>query len=333
MCGVAENGITMMASSDITCPICGATQCAHIKEQPADYEYFVKPARDFKIASCPGCGSQFLHPRPIVEELISFYPLDYHAYNEDHGGVAAPLVAMRAKTRAKQFRSLVERQQIRLFDVGAGDCRHFEDMSKLDDFRFTGIEIKPEMVEAARKRGYEVHQGTLEEMDIKPYLSGFDVVTMYQLLEHVIDPALVLQKALDLLVPGGYAIGQLPCLASLDAKVFGRFWAGYHFPRHLQMFTPRGLESILVKTGFNGIEVKGAIHLQAGLSLQNYLVGRWGYRPSMTYGKTPIYSFLLLAVAPFCLFEYALGKGGMMNFIARKPFTKEDDKDMKTRFE
>lgn len=302
-----------------SCAVCGAVSAGVVPPQPADYEYFVEPHRQFTVFQCAVCGSRFIHPRPTVAELVSFYPDHYHAYNEDHGGLAAALVAMRDRNRAKQYRRLTSSRPIRLFDVGTGDCRHFQALSRHAEFEFAGVEIKPEMVRAARDRGFNVHEGTLEDMDISGHQERYDLVTMYQLVEHVLDPRSLFAKAAALLKPGGWVLGQLPCMDSLERRLFGRHWAGYHFPRHLQMLTKRGMRALLIRTGFDEIAVPTALHLQAGLSLQNFLVGGLGYRPRLRHGKTPIYSLLLLAVAPFCAAEYICRQGGMMNFLARKP--------------
>ncbi|MBN2318448.1 MAG: hypothetical protein JXR49_05195 [Acidobacteria bacterium] len=82
------------------CAICGGSDYYPIPDQPSDYEYFIEPKREFKVLHCRICGSEFVHPRPTVDELVSFYPLDYHTYNDDNGIIAGPLVAMRSKVRA-----------------------------------------------------------------------------------------------------------------------------------------------------------------------------------------------------------------------------------------
>jgi len=301
------------------CVICRGTEYYPVTRQPSDYEYFVEPKRKLKVFHCRECGSEFVHPRPSVEELVSFYPLHYHTYNDDHDLIAGTLVEMRAKVRARLFNKLIKSRPIWLFDVGSGDCRHFTDMSKYGDFNFAGVEIKPEMVESAAKRGYKVELGTIEEMDTAPYDNSYDIVTMYQLVEHVLDPALLFRKAISILKPGGYVMGQLPSIECIERKIFDRYWAGYHYPRHIQMLTKRGLSGLIEQAGFSSVSIKSALHLQAAQSMQNFMVDRLGYRPKMTYGKTPIYSLLLLLAAPFCLVEHLVGKGGMMNFMAQKP--------------
>lgn len=301
------------------CAICGGSDYYTIAGQPVDYEYFIEPKREFKVLHCRACGSEFVHPRPTVDEVVSFYPLDYHTYNDDHGIIAGPLVAMRSKVRARFIHKLIKTSPIYLFDVGTGDCRHFNDMSRYGDFEFAGVEIKAEMVEAAAKRGYRVELGSIEDLDTTPYENKFDIVTMFQLVEHALDPRLLFRKAFSILKPGGYIMGQLPNGDCIERLIFGRYWSGYHYPRHLQCLTPKALAELIYQSGFGDIEVKSALHLIAAQSAQNFLVGKLGYRPKITYGKTPIYSLLLLLVAPFCFFEHAIGKGGMMNFMAVKP--------------
>jgi SAM-dependent methyltransferase len=299
------------------CVICQRANLQELANQPEDYEYFVKSSRKFKTWHCRDCGSRVVYPHSTLEELISFYPLDYHAYSSDHGEIAQILVDVRARMRAGQMIKLADNLPVRLFDVGAGDCRHFIDMSKHGNFEFAGVEIKPEMVEAARANGFHVEQGTLEGLDISSLKGKFDIVTMYQLVEHVLDPQLLLEKAKALLKPGGYVLGQLPSMDSFERKVFGCYWAGYHFPRHLQMLEKSGMSLILKRAGFEDVRVTGALHLQAALSFQNMIAGKLKRRPKMIFGKTPFYSGLLLAAIPFCAFEYICGQPGMMNFSAR----------------
>jgi SAM-dependent methyltransferase len=301
------------------CAICGGSDHYTIDGQPRDYEYFIEPKRGFKVLHCRTCGSEFVHPRPTVDEAVSFYPLDYHPYNDDLGIIAGPLVAMRSTVRAQFINKLIKSRPIHLFDVGTGDCRHFNDMKKYGDYEFAGIEIKPEMVEAAARRGYRVELGSIEDLDTTPYENKFDMVTMFQLVEHALDPRLLFRKAFSILKPGGYIMGQLPNKDCIERMIFGRYWSGYHYPRHLQMLAPNALTDLICQSGFGDIEVRSALHLIAAQSVQNFLVGKLGYRPKMAYGKMPIYSLLLLLVAPFCLVEHAIGKGGMMNFMAMKP--------------
>ena len=106
--GGPQGGTKNIASAeDISgelCPACGKGAPGVAIASPVDYEYGVETGRPFCILGCRSCESQWLYPRPEVEELVAFYPPDYHAYHDDHGLIASLLVALRARLRARQYR-------------------------------------------------------------------------------------------------------------------------------------------------------------------------------------------------------------------------------------
>ncbi len=174
------------------CPICGGDTSSVSQAHPRDYEYGVVPAIRFRHLRCEGCRSACLDPRPTAAMLPAFYPDDYHAYHEDHGTVAGALVAMRARVRGRRYRALLGgRTPGRLFDVGTGDCRHFEDLRRYCDLECAGVEINPTMAARARDLGYDVTMSTLEEFDTSAAAGTFDLVSMNHVLEHVVEPDVV----------------------------------------------------------------------------------------------------------------------------------------------
>ena len=306
--------------SAVTCPICGSDRTRLHRTDVTDLEYFVETPRTFTIQRCDACASEFLNPRPTEAELPPFYPSDYHAYNENHGSLARLLVEVRARARARYYGRLITNRPGRLFDVGTGDCRHFDELRRFLDLESAGIEIQPEIAAKGRARGYDVLEGTLETADLSGHVGIYDVVSMNHILEHVIYPRIMLERAYDLLRPGGSVIGQLPTVSSWDLKIFGRNWGGYHFPRHLQIPSRPGLSQLLGDVGFDHVKIKTAPHILTTISLQNTLV-RWGWRPRMHYGKTPIYAGLLLASLPYESVAWLGDEGGIIDFEARKPLT------------
>jgi len=283
-----------------------------------DLEYFVSPRRPTPVWRCSDCRSQFLSPRPTDDELPDLYPDDYHAYNEDHGAVARLLVGARAKKRAAFYEELAGSGSGRLFDVGAGDCRHFDELKTSCDFEFAGVELNPAVAKEARSRGYDIADGTLEAMDIADHVGRYDIVSMNHVLEHVVDTGEVLRRSFALLRPGGWLIGQLPTVTSWEARLFGKRFGGYHYPRHLQVPSRRGLARMVEQAGFGDVHIRSAPHIQTAVSLQNSIVGA-GWRPKMRYGKTPVYSLLLLAVLPFEGLAWIADRGGIVDFRARRP--------------
>jgi len=299
------------------CPICGSADTRSARSDVLDLEYFVVPERPLLHRACLDCASEYLHPRPTEAEIRSFYPADYHAYHEDHGAVASLLVGMRARLRGRYYRRLLGNRPGRLFDVGAGDCRHFDELARFCELEFGGVELQPEIAARARKRGYDVVPGTLETLNLEGHEAAWDVVSMNHIIEHVIEPRRMVERAHRLLRPGGWVVGQLPALDSWESRLFGRRWGGYHYPRHLQAFSRRGLRRILESAGFVDVRVKSTPHIQTAVSLQNALVGA-GWRPTLRYGKTPAYGLLMLAALPFETLQWLCSRSGIVDFEARR---------------
>ena len=105
-----------------------------------------------------------------------------------------------------------------------------------------GVEINPSAVEAARARGLDVAQGTIE--DIAPPPGGFDLVLLNHVLEHVTDPLRVLRRARLLLAPAGRVRVVTPNAASLGLALFGSCWFPLDAPRHLCLFDGRTLRAL-----------------------------------------------------------------------------------------
>jgi len=303
--------------SDLSCPVCGSDNTVAWRNDLEDFEYGVQPVVRYALRRCSACTSGFLSPRPDPAVMASFYPDDYHAYHADHGAVAKLLVGLRAKGRSRYYAKLAPGKG-RLFDVGAGDCRHFDALAEHSELTFSGVDLKPEMVEKARARGYDVTLGMLETMDISTHLAQYDIVSMNHVAEHVLDPDVLFERSLALLKPGGYAVGQLPTISCWESAIFGRYWGGHHYPRHLQDISRQGLAGALRRAGFTAVRVISVPHIQTALSVQNWLIGH-GWRPAMTHGKSPLYGLFLVAVLPFEALAFAAGKGGIVNFEARRP--------------
>ena len=84
------------------------------------------------------------------------------------------------------------------------------------------------------------------------------------------------------------------------------------------MFSRLGLTTLLTSSGFEGVTIRSAPHIQTAVSIQNTLVAR-GWNPEMRFGKTPIYGALLIGVLPFEALAYIADQGGIIDFVARKP--------------
>lgn len=302
----------------ITCPVCLAHTSEVLAAIPEDYEYNVPIASQFSMRHCHDCGSRFVWPRPDVNQLRQMYPDTYYAYEQDMSPFWERLYRLRCKGEAKRLLGLSTNRPLRLFDIGAGDCRHFRAIGEHGDFQFAGVELNAEMASAARDQGFDVIAGSFEEFDPSGREKTVDVLNMNHVIEHVIDPYATLAKIHALLDDDGVFYGRTPKLPSYGLKLFGRYWGGYHFPRHLHLFSRESLELLLKNSGFSDVKIIEDLNLFPSLSLQNFLLGRLKLPLGIEGGHTRIWTLLVALTAPLSIIDYLMRRGDCMIFIARK---------------
>jgi hypothetical protein len=126
----------------------------------------------------------------------------------------------------------------------------------------------------------------------------------------VADPPRFLAKCRAILRPGGVIVGVTPDHLSLDRHLFGRYWAGYQYPRHTFVFDHRNIRTLLERAGFEIVRITGS-HAYWYLSLANLLVERPG---SKKRGLATITA--LFAPLDFLINRFRVH--GSMTFVGRR---------------
>jgi SAM-dependent methyltransferase len=99
-----------------------------------------------------------------------------------------------------------------------------------------------------------VHTGTLASCSLPA--ASYDVITLWDVFEHLHDPEATLTEAARLLRPAGLLVMSTPNLASWDRRLFGKYWIGYELPRHLYLFDRWNVTPLLARQGFDLLEVR-----------------------------------------------------------------------------
>ena len=112
-----------------------------------------------------------------------------------------------------------------------------------------GIERSARAAEHARATfGVSVVEGTIPCPELPR--GEFDLITAWQVLEHVDRPRQTLAGMRELLRPQGRLMLTVPNQSSWAASIFGPAWAGLDLPRHLSHFTPQTLRRMVEAEGF-----------------------------------------------------------------------------------
>lgn len=145
----------------------------------------------------------------------------------------------------------------RVLDLGAADGSVASVLTAMG-CRVRAVERDPEAAEAARRHCEEVLVADLDAADTFDHFEDgqFDVVLMLDVLEHLADPARVLERVGRLLAPGGWGVISLPNVAHISLRLElleGRFVyrdAGLLDRTHLRFFDRPGVDQLLEDAGW-----------------------------------------------------------------------------------
>jgi 2-polyprenyl-3-methyl-5-hydroxy-6-metoxy-1,4-benzoquinol methylase len=241
---------------DIPCNLCGAHNAALLF--PSTLTNASLDAADLRCTSsaygvhppivrCNVCGLVYANPR-----------WDSSLVNKSYSVVEDPTYVEEREGRVLTFsRNLAPFEELvapnsptrRLLDVGC----HIGVMIELAQARgweAWGVEPSVWAAEQARTHSLRVITGTLGDGQIPE--NYFDVVTMWDVIEHLTDPASEIRNVHRVLWSGGiFAIHTID-IESLFARVMGKRWP-WLMEMHLYYFSPRTLSKMLSQNGFRVI--------------------------------------------------------------------------------
>jgi 2-polyprenyl-3-methyl-5-hydroxy-6-metoxy-1,4-benzoquinol methylase len=210
------------------------------------------------IYGCEDCGLLFQWPMPRADEL-----------EEAYSGVVDPLYMAERDNRILTFRNVIRSlgpaTGRRLLDVGAY-CGYFLEVARESGFRAEGLELSRWAANHARAQGFTVHAEPLQA------LAGgserYEVLTLWDVVEHLPDPREQLAAARTLLLPGGRLYLSTIDTGSLLARVLGARWP-WLMDMHLVYFDRPTISALLEEAGFRVTGIRTYSHtVSAGYLLR-----------------------------------------------------------------
>jgi 2-polyprenyl-3-methyl-5-hydroxy-6-metoxy-1,4-benzoquinol methylase len=250
-------------------------------------------SENYQVIQDPVYGYRRLEPTPTEEEIAEFYQSRYYDLIRQ-GGRALELRRLMAGGKEAESERAWLRTTIysdvcyllnqyalgkRVLDVGCG-TGDFLGYLKENGFDTVGIEPSPDAVTAAESRGLTVHNTTLEKF-VEHYKSSvigtFNAITLLNVLEHVPNPAHVVEITKQLLNPGGIICVRVPNdfseIQSAAQKQLNKeaWWVAV--PDHINYFNFQSLHSFLEKLGFEVVYSQGDFPMELFLLMGEDYVG------------------------------------------------------------
>lgn len=222
-----------------SCPTCGAAQPKH--ELDKDHMQLVR---------CGACDLVYVSPTfdeahyksvygsAEYQEIVRDLGIKSHEYRvERFGNERVGLMARHLKMAAPRY-----------LDVGCSTGFVVE-AAKNAGWNATGIDLNPSAIEFGCTRGLDLRTLALEDSDLAP--RTFDAVSLFDVLEHLLDPIKTLRAAKALLKPGGIIFLYVPNYDSASRLLMGKD-AHFIWPtHHLNYYTPRTIRDLMSREGFD----------------------------------------------------------------------------------
>lgn len=251
-----EPEIPPEALEEVACGLCGSPE--------RELRFSDGP---FAVVGCKSCGLVYVTPRLRDASLID------HVYNESYWNSAAAKVHGYSDYRAdaplykRTYRSrlaIVERhfpglvrpggRPLRVLDIGCA-AGYFLLVCQERGCAVTGLEPSDAIRSfASAELGTENVHGRLLGIDDEFKPKSFDLITFWDVIEHIPEPHRALARAAELLAPGGRLIVETQNVESRAAKFFGKKWQHYKHAEHIYHFAPATLSRLFDEAGFELLE-------------------------------------------------------------------------------
>ena len=255
-----------------SCPLCGGPRSALFHRVSVRGAAIEGP---FELRKCVDCQLVFVDPRLSDETLTRLYDEDYYfSTGWPYGSFASRAIELIQSLRRRRVERHVRPGA--LLDIGSGAGRFVHHMA-LHGWEATGIDFSPAAQALASRNGHGPDHcngngngngdgngnrargasrflcGSLDDHDFQP--GSLDLITLWQVLEHIGEPRPLLKRCHEILRPGGLLVASVPNIEGLSSRLTGERWWGLDVPRHLLHYAPDTLRRGLEQAGFRVVRV------------------------------------------------------------------------------
>lgn len=242
--------VLQMSGPAVVCGLCSSSDVHDL--------YQIK---GWQLKKCHTCEAVFVFPLPDCEELIRDYQDNYFSSGDHLEWGYEDYFSLEDEIRETARRRLRLMQPYirggKLLEAGAA-TGWFLDEARTRGFEVRGVEVS----ETAAKWGegslkVPIFKGTLREAKLAD--DEFDVVVLWDVLEHLTEPLTELREIHRVLKKGGYLFVSVPDFGSVWARLMGRRWFGFTKIReHVYYYNRRSLSRAMGRAGLKVVNAQSS---------------------------------------------------------------------------
>jgi 2-polyprenyl-3-methyl-5-hydroxy-6-metoxy-1,4-benzoquinol methylase/ribosomal protein S27E len=248
----------------VSCPACDSDNYQDVFEKEG-----------FNFVICKDCESYFINPRPTPNMLNSFYENSRclkhwnTLYSKTESARKNEIFIPRTNSVLEICKKFHVNNDT-ILDVGAGFGTFCEEIQSRQFFKkVIAVEPSNDLANACRQKGIDVIEKPIEDIDLDPV----DVITNFELIEHLYYPKQFVQSCAKSLTKNGLFILTTPNIKGFDLATLGMLSTNIAGPNHLNYFNPDSLSKLLENCGFKVVEILTPGKLDAELVRKKFLEG------------------------------------------------------------
>jgi 2-polyprenyl-3-methyl-5-hydroxy-6-metoxy-1,4-benzoquinol methylase len=191
------------------------------------------------LTSCKSCSFVFSRKIPSEQELVNHY----QGYGRND--YLSPITIKRYHEILDSFEPY--RKTNKLIDVGCG-IGYFLETAKERGWEVYGTEFTDEAIQKCSEKGIKMEKGILDPENYMP--EEFDIITSFEVIEHINNPIDELNSFHKLLRKGGLVYVTTPNFNSLLRYRLKSDYNIICYPEHLSYYTPKTLKKVFTRVGF-----------------------------------------------------------------------------------
>ena len=272
-----------------TCPLCGGNDSILYMKVPVRSDQLGKfPLDVWDLLRCKSCGMIYIHPTPDLQTLNTMYSfqnsvdrafvqdwfIDGAFLHKEHWRRMLDVIAHYVPTG-------------RLLDIGCG-AGTFLTIARERGYQVMGQEVTPFFIDFCRNQhGLDILAGEVKDLGLPS--ESFDVITLFDVIEHVLEPNELIEQSFHLLKPGGILMVGTHDIGNWMARCYGVHWRHLLPIGHLTYFTHQTLRRLMRQHGFKILKMGGGSTIDVSLvkEVRNYLI---------EFAKTIVLRSLILGV-------------------------------------
>jgi 2-polyprenyl-3-methyl-5-hydroxy-6-metoxy-1,4-benzoquinol methylase len=238
----------------------------NIKLSVEDFAVTKESIKKIPVFGCNNCGLFYSDPLKVN----TFHYKNVVDKHYEHSKETRKIESSIAINKIRPYLFKTGKKKLKVLDIGCLTGFFLDSIKKIGDIDCYGIEPSKWAVEICNNKGLKVVQGYFENYDYPN--NYFDVITLFDCIEHVKKPFQLLEKVNKILKKDGIIVISTPNIESVFHKIFKKnFW--FIEAMHLFYFSPKTIKMALEKHNFSVLEnTKHYKCLTLGYALQRIKV-------------------------------------------------------------